>query len=288
VTPVGPWPIRIAWLLQPIALAPAMGAALDGADRPVQVLVAVMAWLAWTGGVVAVLVPRALGLTAIRILAPAGLGVAIWSALTVDDMAPGVLAVSVAAVGAVAALSPTTGDVFVNGSAYGAERRFALRPPAPVILGPVQVVWVLVVAGAIAGPLLLADSRWIAGGIATAVGAPVAAIGARSLHQLSRRWLVMVPAGIVVHDPAAVNSQLVKRSAIASMGPAPADTGALDLTAGALGLAIEVQLREAGTFELRKRRAPRPTVVHATAVMFTPSRPGAVLREAAARSLPVR
>ena len=282
----GPWPVRVVWLVLAFALSPVVGAALDAHSTPVQVLVATIAWVSWTGGVVAVLVPRTMGLTTIRIIAPAGLGLAMWAAVSADEMVLGALGVVVAAVATVVSLSPTTGDLFVNGSAYGAERRFALRPPAAVLIGPVQLVWTLVVAGALTGPLLVATERWLAGGLATALGAVVVVFGCRSLHQLTRRWLVMVPAGIVIHDPAALTSQLFRRGTIASIGPAPADSGALDLTAGALGLALEVQLAETATLELRTRGA-KPRVVHADAVMFTPTRPGAVLREATERSLPV-
>lgn len=283
----GPWPIRVAWLVQPLALNPILGDALDPHSTPVQALVLALAWAGWTTGLVAVLVPRTVGLTAVRILAPAGSALAMWAAVVADGVTWGAVAVVASAVTATIALSPTTGDVFVNGSAYGAERRFALRPPAVLSLGPVQLIWALVVAGTVAGPLLLAAEQWIAGLAVTVVGVSVAALGCRSLHQLSRRWLVMVPAGVVIHDPAAVVAQLFRSPTVASIGPAPADSGALDLTAGAPGLALELQLLEAATLELRKRGS-KAKVVHATAVMFTPSRPGEVLREAADRSLVVR
>jgi hypothetical protein len=281
-----PWLIRASWLVLPVALGPAVGGALAARSAPVQGSVAIMAWGLWTAGVIAVLVPRTLGLTALRTVAPAALGLAGWAALNHDDAVAATVAVAVAAVATVVALSPATGDLFVNGSAYGDERRFALRPPAAVILGPVQLVWLLVAAGALTGPLLLATRQWVPGAAATAIGAVVLVFGTRSLHQLSRRWLVMVPAGLVVHDPTAVTSHLFKRSTIASIGPAPADTGALDLTGGALGLALEIQLVDTQTLELRRRGQP-PKLIHATAVMFTPTRPGAVLREAANRRVRV-
>ena len=288
MTPLLPWLVRVVWFVQPVALGAAVGGALGDHSDPVQLVVASIAWSLWTVGVVAVLVPRTLGLTAIRMIAPAGLGLAAWAALNTDDTLAGAVAVGVAAIGFVVALAPATGDLFVNGSAYGDERRFALRPPAAVVLGPVQLVWLVVAAASLSGPLLIATQQWAVGAVATAVGLAVAGAGARSLHQLSRRWLVMVPAGVVVHDPGAVTSHLFRRSTIASMGPAPADSGALDLTAGALGLALEIQLTDTQTLELRNRRGGRPTMVHASAVMFTPTRPGAVLEEATARRVRVR
>lgn len=275
------------WLLQPVVLGPALGTALDPRSEAVRWVAAGMVWSAWTLGVVAVLVPRTLGLTAIRVIAPAALPLGAWAALQDGSALAGSAAVVAGALAAVVALAPTTGDAFVNGSAYGAERRFALRPPAAVVLGPVPLLWAFVIASTATGPLLTATGRWVAGGIVSVVGAAVVVLGCRALHQLSRRWLVMVPAGVVVHDPTVVTAQLFRRSTIASIGPAPADTGALDLTAGALGLALEIQLNETATIEQIRRTDGPARMVHATAVMVTPTRPGAVLREAAERRIPV-
>lgn len=283
----GPWPLRVVWFVLPFALGPALGQAVDGTADPVRLAVGVGAWTIWTMGLVAAFVPRTLGLTYLRIVGPAVFVVGVWAALASDGTATAGAAAASAAAAVVVVLLPATGDLFVNGSAYGDERRFALRPPAALLFGPVQGVWALVVVGTAAGPLLLADGRWVAGAIATVIGFPVAWLGSRSLHQLSRRWLVMVPAGLVVHDPTVVVAQLLRRRDIAVLRPAPIDSGALDLTGGAPGLALEVQLREAATLELRRRGGDRPRVVHATAVMVTPTRPGSVLQEAARRSIPI-
>lgn len=283
----GVWPIRVVWLLQPVALAPVLGSTLDLRSAAVAAVIEAIAWLGWTVGVVAVLVPRTVGLTALRLVAPASLGLAVWASTDQTSTTAGAVAVTAATIAVVAALAPTTGDAFVNGSAYGAERRFALRPPAALLFGPIQLLWALIAASAVTGPLLLAAGQVFAGIAASAIGVAVIVVGCRSLHQLSRRWLVMVPAGVVIHDPTVVNPQLFRRSTIATMGPAPEDTGAYDLTGGALGLALEVQLTETVTLELPARKGTKSSMIHATAVMFTPSRPGAVLREAAERRLPV-
>jgi hypothetical protein len=283
----GPWPLRVLWLTLPFTVGPALGQALDGSSRPVQLVAAAIAWAVWAVGIVATLVPRTIGLTYLRIAAPTVFVVGVWAAATSDEVAVAAIAAAGAALALVVVLLPTTGDLFVNGSAYGAERRFALRPPAALLFGPVEIVWALVAAGALTGPLLLAARMWVLGGLATAVGIPLVVFGARSLHQLSRRWLVMVPAGIVIHDPTVVVAQLFNTRDIATLRPAPADTGAYDLSGGAPGLALELQLRDTVTLELRQRGRARPTMIHATAVMFTPTRPGAVLREATGRSIPV-
>ena len=76
------------------------------------------------------------------------------------------------------------------------------------------------------------------------VGVPAAAIASRALHGLARRWVVFVPAGLVLHDlHAMVDPVLFPRSSIRRLGPAPTDPGdAVDLTQRALGLALELEL----------------------------------------------
>jgi len=109
----------------------------------------------------------------------------------------------------------------------------------------------------------------------------------RSLHGLSRRWLVFVPAGLVVHDPIALaDPVLFQRQVIAAFGPARAGTTALDLTQRAPGLALELALTEEVPL-VRTTPGQRGGLPAAPrAVLVTPTRPGAVLREAASRRLP--
>jgi hypothetical protein len=288
----GPWPARITWAALPLTVAPTLEAAFDGRSRPVQIVAATLAWAAWTGVLVAVALPRTTSLTALRTAAPAVLGVALWAGVTGDDPGPAeVVGLAWAAVVVLAAFAPTTGEAFVNGSAYGDERRMPLRIPAAVAAGPVVLAWAAVVAPVVTGPLLLASEAWVAGVAVSAAGVPLAALGARALHGLARRWLVFVPAGLVVHDPMALaDPVLFTRTRIARFGPAPADTDAMDLTRGALGLALELELVEPTTVVPRpwpSGRAAAPPPVAVTRLLVAPTRPGAVLSLAADRSIPV-
>jgi hypothetical protein len=175
----------------------------------------------------------------------------------------------------------------VAGSSYGVERRMPLRVPGPLLAGPLVVVWGAAATGVAAGPLLLAAGQWIAGAAALAVGLPVAAVAFRSLHTLARRWLVFVPNGVVVHDPLALAEPvLLRRAEVRSFGPAPADTAALDLTRGALGLALEVTLAPPVSVVLAGggRQGVREATI-AAALLVAPTRPGAVLTEARRRRL---
>lgn len=279
-----PWPVRIAWLAQPLCLGPALAAALDGASRPVQLVASLGAWAGWLAVLVAALVPTTLSLTVLRVGGPAaaaaGLAVLVTAGVspaTVGGLVAGIVAM-------LACLLPETAEAFVDGSSYGDERRLPLRTPAALLAGPAELAWLAVVAGIAAGPLLLAARQWLAGAVALAVGLPLASVAARSLHGLARRWLVFVPAGVVVHDPLALaDPVLLPRSSVRRFGPAPADSDALDLTGGAWGLALEARFVAPITvLQLAPRRAP-VELADVGALLVTPTRPGRVLAEARRR-----
>jgi len=285
----GPWPARATWALLPVLLGPALSDALGGHSLAVARTGSVLAWGTWVGGLVAVLLPTTVSLTALRIAAPAALAAANWAALADDPGAMDAMAVAGAALAVVAAFSPLTGDVFVNGSSYGDERRLPLRVPGALLFGPVPLAAVAALAGPIAGPLLLAAQQWVPGAIVLAVGLPVAAVAVRALHGLARRWVVLVPAGLVLHDQHALTEAvLFPRRTIGRLGPAAIDEAmeALDLTQRSFGLALELVLDEPTVLSPRR---PDKTVqvTSVERLLFTPTRPGAVLREAAGRRLPV-
>jgi hypothetical protein len=227
----------------------------------------------------------------IRIFAPASLFVAGWAAVVAPDGADTAesIALAITSLAAVVALSAVVGDRFVNGSSYGDERRFPLRPPGVLTLGPIQIAWVVAFAGAITGPLLLGAHVWIAGAVLTAVGFIAAAASIRILHQLAKRWVVFVPAGMVLVDEMALtDGMLTQRHRITSVGPAVEGTDATDLTVGALGLALQLTLTEPDDIipaPPRRDRKAIITPVEVRAVLFTPSRPGWVLDEAKRRRL---
>src|SRR5690606_26270432 len=173
-------------------------------------------------------------------------------------------------------------------SAYGDERRLALRVPAALVAGPIPLACAGVVGPVVAGPLLLPAEQWVAGVVVVAAGIPAAAVGVRALHRLARRWVVLVPAALVLHDlHTMVDPVLFPRARIARLGPAPAEGHhALDLTGGALGLALELELTE--PLDVAPRRRDRTVkLVPARAVLFTPTRPGPLLREARSRRIAV-
>lgn len=286
------WVFRAAWAVLPIAGGPAFAAALDPRSQAIRTLATALLWVGWAAVLVASLVPSTVSLTLIRVAAPAGAVATAWAVLSAGDSsswsAHDAVAVAVASIAAVAVMDRGVGDRFVDGSSYGPERRLALRVPAAVLFGPLELTWAALVVGVLAGPFLLAASQWVAGVVALVVGYGAAFLAVRSLHALSRRWLVFVPGGMVIHDPLSLTeSALMPRSMIDHLGPAPADTDAYDLTQGAAGLALEVVLREPLPMSLYKPRVHEPLTATVERVLFTPSRPAAALDAAEERRIPV-
>jgi len=269
--------------------------AVDGRSTAVRIVVLAGLWLGWGAGSVALLVPRSSALTAMRIIVPAGAAAMVaCTAAGSDTTGLDLVAVAVGAAAAAAVLMPWVGEAWVDGSSYGPEHRLLLRPPVLFSFFLVPVTWAAVVAGASVGPLLLAAEQWVAGVVATVLGAGVVFAGVRSLHQLTRRWIVLVPTGLVIHDPITMpEAQLFLRTTIARLGPALASEGddssegaPDDLTGGAPGLALVLELSE--PVELLLRTRGRETATRdSTAVLFTPTRPGHLLESAQERRIPV-
>lgn len=283
-----PWIMRALWVALPFVAGPAFGDALDTTSRPVQLTATLGLWVLWAVAMVLSLIPHTLTLTPFRIIVPAAFAAAVWATLADGASGWSVAALAVTAAAAMVSLAPEIGAWFVNGSSYGDERRIPLRPPGQLLLGPIPLAWATVVAGVTAGPLLLAAKQWVFGIVLTAVGLAGAWVAARSLHALARRWLVFVPAGVVVHDHIGVaDPVLFKRSAVASLGPALADTSGEDLTFGALGLALELRTRTPVEIAYRTSLDAEHAAAEIDAIVIAVSRPGVVLAEARRRRMEV-
>lgn len=277
--------MRLSWLSLPFTAGTLLDDALAGRSTSVEVLGAVVCWGAWAAVIVALIVRRPRWLTVLRVVAPAALAGSLWGA-TFADAAPAVVLTVLAAVPVALAFLPEIGQWMVEGAAYGDERRFPLRAPGALLLGPLPLAWLALVAGALAGPFLLAARQWVAGAVACGVGAFVVRVTATSLDALTQRWAVLVPAGVVLKDHVTLAEPvLIKRSDIESLAPAPAGTDALDLTAGAPGLALQATLREKlpMTIVVRGRQEQGASA----RFMFTPTRPGALLTAASAHRIAV-
>lgn len=279
------WITRVAWLALPFTAGDTIGAALADHSVHVRTVATVIVWVGWAAGALALVAALPVGLTAARILGPAAVAVAAAAAWRGGIDAMAIVGIVVAVIAGVLCCSGWVADDHVNGESYGDERRFSLRAPGPLLLSAIPLAWVVAIVGFAAGPLWLAAHQWVAGAVATVIGWTLAAFAVRSLHTLSRRFLVFVPAGMTLVDPSTlVDAVLFPRKSVLSFGPAPAEGERCDLSQQALGLALEVVTREPSQLTVRTGRRTAEERV-ARAVAFTPARPAAVLAEAAARKI---
>jgi len=277
------WVARVAWLLLPATVGTAASRAASDTSTAVHTVAAVELWALWAAGLVAALVPTTAGLTVLRLLAPAPLLVAAVAFVAHPDLV-GVLGVVVGALVVGAVFRPALGRTFCQGSAYGDEARFPLRPPGALVLGPLPLLWVFMAAAVAGGPLLLAARQWAPGVVVTLIGALALAVLPRRFHLLSRRFLVFVPAGLVVHDHLVLaETALFRWVEVRSVERALSDTTALDLTGGALGAALEVTLEGEQTVVRAIGRARTPVTVATPAFLCRPTLLDDALAEATTR-----
>ncbi len=293
------WLTRAWWLVLPLASATAIGdVSTDWQTGPRAVAIA-LAWAAWGVGLVALLAPRPTGLTAIRTIAPTFAIASVVVLALGDTWALGDTS-TLAAVGAVVATLttavlvglPATARAAAAGIAYGDEIRQPLRTPPGLFLGPIPLARAVAVAGIAAGPLLVADGSFVLGAVALAVGVPAAWLALRSLHTLSGRWLILVPAGVVVLDPMTLaDPVLFVRRTIRSMqavdGTSPVPEGTVDLRLGASAGTVAVTTD--GTVDIVRVRGRRRSgeTIRPTRLLVAVAASSALLDEAARRRVPI-
>lgn len=280
--------VRAVWLVQPLAFVPLLSAATQDLPDAGRVLVALFAWAGWATVLLAALVPSTVSLTLGRLIAPSVVVIAV--ACSAADVAGWKLAIGIGAssLSVLVWFSGEVGAAFAQGSAYGSEQRFPLKPPVAMLI-PMITSWMVLSGAAAAGLVLAANGMWLAGGALLGGAGVIAAFVGPRFHQLTRRWLVIVPAGVVVHDPMLLTENALFLSAkIEAIHLALSDTEAADLTGGTAGVAIEIVLREMDTVtKIGSRADPATTALHVLSVLVSPTRPGMALRAAAERKLPV-
>ncbi len=281
------WCARVAWAVLPIAAGGAFGGAIASWPTGPARLAAVLLWAAWATGLLALFAPRPWGCTLLRVVAPLGV-VGTICAFSSTSPFSGAAAIVVTTLASVLALGEPVVAASGNALAYGDELRFPLHIPTPLLLGPVPLAIALVGAGATIGPLLLADARIVSGIVCTVVGVPVAALLVRSLHALSRRWIVLVPAGIAIADALTlVDSVLLPRNVIAVVRRIPATPlrDGLDLRLGAVTGGIAITFSESGSFARRRGRG-QSEIAEANAVAVSVTRANEFLARAQAATMP--
>ena len=283
-----PWLLRGAWLAVVVLAMPALDGAFENRSDSVHDVARIVGAALWVIGVAAMAVPAVVSLTATRVVVPLSVPVSLATAFAGADAAVAALFVASALAATFLAASAPLGRAFVQASAYGDEDRHLLRPPL-AYLAFAALTWVVWAGAVLVGPLLLADRRWVVGGITCALAVAAAAWAWRRWHTLSRRWFVLVPTGVVVHDQLVLGETLmVRRNDLTALRLAPAGTEALDLTGPAAGHAVEVVTRSPTTAIMAATpKTPRGRVLHFTACLVSPTRPGQLLGAARDRRLPV-
>ena len=278
-TTVGWW-LRAA--VAALALVPnGLGDAFADAPAAGRTLVAACAWAAWGVAVVASWWPSPASLTALRLLGPAAVA-ALAASLGAAASPSSAAGLALAAAATLVAYSAEAGAAHVRTSGYGAERRHLLRPPAAV-LGPMVIAAIALWAALLGGVALLARGTPAVGVPLAVAGVALAVVLGPRFHRMSRRWVVRVPAGLVLHDDLVlVGSVLVPTAGLTAVRPAPADTRAADLTCATWGVPIELSTREPMDLRLTPFAARHvgAAAIHASAVLLAPSRPGALLADA--------
>lgn len=285
---LAPWVARLAWILVAVLGGSAVDAAVEGRSTAVAWTAAIGGWMLWAAAALGLALASVWSLTLVRVVVPVSLVATIATALggapALDLIALGVPAL----VATAAVMTAEFGRQYVQASAYGDEERFPLRLPVGAGLAAI-VSWLVWAPALVAGPLLVAARSWVVGAIVCVIAIAGGVVLGPRWHRLSRRWFVLVPAGVVVHDPVVLADTFPLRTAqVASVGLAPADTQAADLTGPASGYAVEVATTESVTAVFAFTPSePNGRAIHLRAFLIAPSRPGRALRSARARGLPM-
>ena len=227
--------VLAAWVV--LALSSPWQAIADDASRSVSWVLLTWSWLLWTAVGASFLVPSPMSLTIVRIVVPLSVVASVAASQP--------LAVFCSVVALIVCASPLFVDAMVQGGAYGDETRFALRTPLPYVV-PAVIAWLLYSSALIGGSLLLAARQYVVGAVLVAAGILLSRTIPQRLHRLARRWLVLVPVGIVVHDHLVLYETIMAPSAkILSVTRTSQVGEAADLTGGVIGDRLTIALTEA-------------------------------------------
>jgi hypothetical protein len=214
--------LRVAWITLPVTAGSVASDALRPWSSSTSTTAAVLLWVTWLVVLVALLAPRPIGLTAARAGAPLALVATLLAVATGRTSAlSSMSALAATTLCVVLVATPSFARSCAQGAAYGDEERFPLKVPPALFLGVLPLAVLAVGVGIAAGPLLLADDSIGLGLVALVLGWPIAFALLRSLHLLSRRWAILVPAGFVIADPMTLTDPvLFVREHILGLGPA--------------------------------------------------------------------
>ena len=274
------WSMRILVGCLPFVGA-GVGELLETRSTAIQIVGTVLAWLIWGLIVLASFISHPISLTVLRMGSPVVAGFLVFIATTYQGSTLQVINAAIGFAVLLISFSAEIGSIYVQASAYGDERRFLLRPPVAFV-APVAISVVIVDFFIIATPMFFAARIWLAGAISLIGLAACIKFMAPRIHQLSRRWLVFVPAGFVVHDEIVLSINLmIKKQELVDIQLARDDTQAADLSALTWGVPLELSFNKTLDVSLTAigaRHLKTVSAIHATSIIIAPSRPGTVLR----------
>ena len=271
------WTMRVAVfasVLAPLTIA----SGVDAWDDVARVATSVIAWALWAVALLCVLVPASVSLTALRLAVPTLL-VSSVASLLADTTSASIAASIVVLVTVLLVFAAEIGDSFVQVSAYGDERRHLLHCP-PASAATQVLAWLIWVAIGVVSVAAANSGAWVLAAATGALFVVACATLPRRFHRFSRRWLVRVPAGLVIHDHVvlAETAMFPKRS-VAAVRLSEGDDAA-DLTGGVRRLGVRIDLTDFETIVLAATKSdPGGRAIHAKSVTVCPSRPGRAVRE---------
>ena len=257
-----------------------VGGLLDDRSDAVQITGTALAWAVWGVVVIASYISHPITLTVLRIGIPVVTGFMIFVAVTQGFSGSQIISAAVSVAVLLLSFSAEIGGIYVQASAYGDEKRFALRPPV-VLVAPILLSTMVADLSIIALPLLVAARNW------TVAAVPLVGLYLSvkyllpRIHLLSRRWLVFVPAGVVVHDEIVLSINLmIKKQDLAQIQLARDNSEAADLSALTWGVPLEFSFNkplDVALSSIGAKHLNSVSAIHATSIIIAPSRPGAVL-----------
>ena len=257
-----------------------VGELLDDRSASVQITGTAVAWVVWGAVVLASFISHPITLTVLRIGTPVVAGFIVFVAVTQGSSGSQIIGAAVGVAILLLSFSAEIGGIYVQASAYGDEKRFALRPPV-VLIAPVLLSVLIADLSILGLPMLVAAKNW-----AVAI---IALIGffisvkylLPRIHLLSRRWLVFVPAGIVVHDEIVLSINLmIRKQDLLQMQLARDNSAAADLSALTWGVPLELSFNkplDVSLTAIGAKHLKAVSAIHAQSVLIAASRPGSVL-----------
>lgn len=254
------------WLVAPVAVGwAAVSAASASGGGALPLLGQGILVVLWGAGIVAALRLDAASVAFIRICAAAG---TVWGVIAVASslgLPAGVLA-GWGLVMLTLSFAPQITDETARRASIPRERRIPLAIPALLLAAVVLPATLLVGFAAGLLPALLVGMRLGAFELAAAIVIAVAAIPvALSLWRLPKRWLVIVPSGLVLHDPVLLaESYRLAPDEIAWVELAPdnwrevvrrdGEASLADLTGGSFSNPVVIVLKKALPGPMRRPR----------------------------------